>query len=82
MAVVAEYAPRVVERADVRQDGIGRLGGIVGPYAGGILLARHWSTEQLFVAAALPALLSVVTMLALRTSIAPRAPEPAALPSH
>ncbi|MDP9096325.1 MAG: MFS transporter [Pseudomonadota bacterium] len=36
--------------------GIGRIGSIVGPLLGGLLLSLHWSTEELFGAAAVPAL--------------------------
>ena len=36
--------------------GIGRIGSIVGPLVGGWLLSLHWSTEQLFGIAAVPAL--------------------------
>jgi AAHS family 4-hydroxybenzoate transporter-like MFS transporter len=42
--------------------GIGRAGGIVGPYVGGILLAQQWSSQQLFWAAALPAIVSTITI--------------------
>lgn len=46
--------------------GVGRAGAIVGPYVGGVLLARQWTTEQLFIAAAVPALVSTLAMIALR----------------
>jgi AAHS family 4-hydroxybenzoate transporter-like MFS transporter len=46
--------------------GVGRTGAIVGPYVGGMLMANHWTTQQLFMAAALPALVSTITMLGLR----------------
>jgi AAHS family 4-hydroxybenzoate transporter-like MFS transporter len=36
--------------------GIGRIGSIVGPVIGGMLIARHWGNNDLFLAAALPAL--------------------------
>lgn len=36
--------------------GIGRVGSIVGPLLGGLLLSLHWSTESLFGLAAVPAL--------------------------
>ena len=49
--------------------GVGRAGAIVGPYIGGILLANRWSTEQLFLAAAVPALISACAMIAIRTRI-------------
>src|SRR5205085_10899277 len=46
--------------------GIGRVGAIVGPYVGGTLMANRWTTPQLFMAAAVPALFSAFTMVALR----------------
>ena len=36
--------------------GIGRIGSIVGPVVGGILLAQHWPLAVIFLAAAIPAL--------------------------
>lgn len=45
--------------------GVGRVGSIVGPMAAAQLLAFHWSLEYLFVAAALPAVLSSVLVLML-----------------
>lgn len=36
--------------------GIGRVGSIVGPLVGGVLLTMKWSTAEVFVAAALAAL--------------------------
>jgi AAHS family 4-hydroxybenzoate transporter-like MFS transporter len=45
--------------------GIGRLGSIVGPQLAGDLLGRRWTTQQLFYAAAVPALASAVIMLAM-----------------
>jgi len=38
--------------------GVGRAGSIVGPVLAGELIARHWTNEQLFFAASVPALLS------------------------
>jgi len=45
--------------------GVGRAGGILGPYIGGVLLAQQWSSQQLFWAAALPAVISTITMAAM-----------------
>jgi AAHS family 4-hydroxybenzoate transporter-like MFS transporter len=45
--------------------GIGRIGAIVGPWIGGELLAQQWTAQQLFWAAALPALASTLTMVGL-----------------
>jgi AAHS family 4-hydroxybenzoate transporter-like MFS transporter len=36
--------------------GIGRIGSIVGPLVGGVMLAQHWGTSALFLAGAIPAL--------------------------
>jgi len=46
--------------------GIGRVGAIVGPYIGGELLARQWSTQDMFLVAALPALVSTFAMMFMR----------------
>ena len=46
--------------------GIGRIGAIVGPVLGGMFIALHWSTQAIFYAAAIPALITAVAMFALR----------------
>jgi hypothetical protein len=40
-----------------------------------MLMARHWSTQALFMAAALPALVSTFTMIVLRATL--KTPTPA-----
>ena len=45
--------------------GVGRVGAIVGPYVGGQLIALHWTHQQLFLASAVPALISTVVMAAM-----------------
>jgi len=45
--------------------GIGRIGAIVGPYIGGRMMAAQWTNQQLFWAAAVPALISTLTLIAL-----------------
>jgi AAHS family 4-hydroxybenzoate transporter-like MFS transporter len=45
--------------------GIGRAGSIVGPIVAGALMQLHWSAQQLFCAAAVPALLSSVMLYAM-----------------
>jgi hypothetical protein len=37
-----------------------------------MLMASHWTTQQLFMAAALPALISTITMVALRLVVRDR----------
>ncbi|HEX5431668.1 MAG TPA: MFS transporter, partial [Bryobacteraceae bacterium] len=53
--------------------GIGRFGSIAGPIIAGVLLSRHWSDQQLFLAAAVPALLSAGLMISMRWLIKPAA---------
>jgi AAHS family 4-hydroxybenzoate transporter-like MFS transporter len=45
--------------------GIGRIGAIIGPVLAGELMALRWSNERLFLAAAVPALISAVVMLSM-----------------
>ncbi|WDZ97088.1 MFS transporter [Herbaspirillum sp. WKF16] len=42
--------------------GIGRIGSVLGPVIGGQLIAMQWSNASLFVAAAVPALISALTI--------------------
>jgi AAHS family 4-hydroxybenzoate transporter-like MFS transporter len=49
--------------------GVGRAGAIVGPYLGGMLIANHWTTQQLFMAASIPAVVATLTMIGLRFAI-------------
>ncbi len=51
--------------------GIGRMGAIVGPYVGGVLLAQQWGPQQLFWAAAVPAAISTLVMFSLRFAVDP-----------
>jgi len=46
--------------------GVGRIGAIVGPAIGGMFMAAHWSTRDIFLAAAIPATISAVAMFSLR----------------
>ena len=45
--------------------GVGRVGGIIGPLLGGVLLGAHWSNEALFYAVAVPALIAMLSALLL-----------------
>jgi len=45
--------------------GIGRIGAIVGPVVGGILMSRHLPSQKLFLVASVPALVSAIVMLAM-----------------
>jgi len=45
--------------------GIGRIGAIVGPTVGGIMLALHWSRAEMFGAAAIPSVIAAFAILGL-----------------
>jgi len=45
--------------------GVGRMGSIVGPQVAGVLIGLHWSAHQLFLAAAVPALIAAVVIVAM-----------------
>ena len=45
--------------------GVGRVGAIVGPYIGGLMIRAEWTSQQLFWAAAVPATISALTLMVL-----------------
>lgn len=60
--------------------GVGRIGSIIGPVAGGMLLAAGWGAASVMMTAVLPALLAAGAVFALRRE-APAA-VPVATPAH
>lgn len=65
-ALAATYYPTRVRSTGVGWAlGIGRIGSIIGPLAGGAILARNAGVETLFMSAAIPALLACVAAFAL-----------------
>jgi AAHS family 4-hydroxybenzoate transporter-like MFS transporter len=60
--------------------GVGRTGAIIGPYLGGVLLAQQWTPQQLFWAAAVPALVSTAVILTMRLVMRLPAPSATAAP--
>jgi AAHS family 4-hydroxybenzoate transporter-like MFS transporter len=52
--------------------GVGRLGGMTGPYLAGALIGRGWAARELFFAAALPAIVSAATVFSLRWLMKPQ----------
>ena len=52
--------------------GIGRIGAIVGPYIGGSMIGAKWTSRQLFLAAAVPAVISAVTFMVLTRVVGDR----------
>jgi MFS transporter, AAHS family, 4-hydroxybenzoate transporter len=66
-ALSASFYPTYLRATGVGAGlGIGRVGAIVGPYIGGVLIGRQWGSEELFYAAAVPALVSTTVMLIMR----------------
>lgn len=51
--------------------GVGRIGSIIGPYVGGVLIALKWSPRELFFVAAVPAVIAAAAMILMsRTKLA------------
>jgi MFS transporter, AAHS family, 4-hydroxybenzoate transporter len=68
-ALAASYYPTDLRASGVgAASGVGRLGSVLGPIAAEFMRAR-WTTEQLFFAAAIPALISAVAMLSLKPAM-------------
>jgi AAHS family 4-hydroxybenzoate transporter-like MFS transporter len=66
-ALAASYYPTYIRSTGVGAGlGVGRMGAIVGPLIGGYFIARQWSTQEIFMAAAVPALISTLVMIVLR----------------
>ena len=66
-ALAATFYPTYLRSTGVGWGlGIGRVGAIVGPLIAGNLMAQQFTTQQLFWAAALPAVISTITVFSLR----------------
>lgn len=66
IALAATYYPTMARSTGVGWAiGVGRIGSIVGPLIGGIMLARGVDAQSLFMAAAVPALMASVAALVL-----------------
>jgi MFS transporter, AAHS family, 4-hydroxybenzoate transporter len=66
-ALAASYYPTYVRSTGVGAGlGVGRAGAIVGPLIGGYFIGQQWSTQDMFLAAAIPAFISTVVMIVLR----------------
>jgi AAHS family 4-hydroxybenzoate transporter-like MFS transporter len=71
-ALSSSYYPTYLRSTGVGAGlGVGRLGAIIGPYLGGVLVAQNWPPQQLFWAAAFPALISTIVVLTLWFVIGP-----------
>jgi AAHS family 4-hydroxybenzoate transporter-like MFS transporter len=51
--------------------GVGRIGSIIGPQVAGILIGLHWQAHQLFLTAAVPAIIAAVMVLILHVAVKP-----------
>lgn len=75
-ALSASFYPTYLRSTGVGAGlGVGRIGAIVGPSIAALLVAQNWSPQQLFVAAAVPALISTIVIVTLWFVIGP-APKP------
>jgi AAHS family 4-hydroxybenzoate transporter-like MFS transporter len=64
-ALVAEFYPTAIRSTGVGWAlGIGRVGSIVGPVLGGVMLSFEWGLQQIFLAGTIPALCAAVAVLA------------------
>ena len=63
-ALAASFYPTAMRSTGVGWAlGIGRIGSIVGPVLGGVMLSLEWSPQQIFVAGAFPALMAAVAVM-------------------
>jgi MFS transporter, AAHS family, 4-hydroxybenzoate transporter len=66
-SLAAESYPTAVRSTGVGWAlGIGRIGSIVGPVLGGLLLSFNWGMRRVFLAAALPAIVAALAAMALK----------------
>lgn len=64
-ALVASFYPTAIRSTGVGWAlGIGRVGSIVGPVLGGVMLSAGWRPRQIFLTGAIPALCAVVALIA------------------
>ncbi len=72
-ALAATYYPTYMRSTGIGWGlGIGRVGAIVGPFVGGRLLALEWGADQMFLAFAVPALVSTLIMIGLHVLLKPK----------
>jgi AAHS family 4-hydroxybenzoate transporter-like MFS transporter len=60
-ALAASYYPTALRSTGIGWSlGIGRVGSILGPTLGGVLIQRHWANSSIFAAVAVPAIVSAI----------------------
>jgi AAHS family 4-hydroxybenzoate transporter-like MFS transporter len=68
-ALAATYYPTSLRSTGIGWSlGVGRVGSVIGPVLGGYLMHLQWSQSQLFIAAAVPAFVSLCGVLGIRFS--------------
>ncbi len=78
-ALTAAYYPTYIRATGVGWAlGIGRIGAIVGPTAGGLMLALHWSTSSIFLVGAVPSFIAAAAALTMMRIESHRVPVVAA----
>ena len=87
-ALSAMYYPTAIRSTGVGWAlGIGRIGSIVGPLIGGVMLSMQWTPQQIFMTGAIPAFiagLAVLTSAQMQGRMSPYRPDaaPAASAAH
>jgi AAHS family 4-hydroxybenzoate transporter-like MFS transporter len=72
-ALSGAYYPTYIRSTGVGAGlGVGRIGAIVGPVIGGMFMAAHWTTRDIFLAASIPAIISALAMFSLRFVVGTR----------
>jgi AAHS family 4-hydroxybenzoate transporter-like MFS transporter len=72
-ALSGAYYPTYIRSTGVGAGlGVGRIGAIVGPAIGGMFMAAHWTTRDIFLAAGIPATISALAMFSLRFVVGTR----------
>jgi len=80
-ALSATYYPTDMRATGIGAGlGVGRIGAIIGPVVGGVLMGLHWPSQKLFLAAAAPALVSAIVMLGMHWVLKSPAPSATRIP--
>ncbi len=82
-SMAALYYPTSVRSTGIGWGlGIGRAGGIIGPWLVGYFMRSNWSLQDIFLAAAVPALIAALAMFSLRWMMKPAGAKAVAVAAH